>query len=885
MVAQKNSPRYKELNVETVTVWKPQPKQALLISCPIFETLFGGSRGGGKSDAVLGEWAIHADQYGINAIGLCVRRERTQLVELIERSKVLYKPLGATFHEIDKMWRFPNGARLRFAFLENDSDAMNYQGHSYCVEENTKIKMADGALKKIKDIEVGEKVLTLLGPKKVLYKINSYLAPCIVTNVHRKFQSKYQVVGQRVAPVWHPVLTTAGVSSKHKNQILYKFQRFLSWLNGHCNTSFQFHRDTDRGNAAWFSFSKDGQNYHKAYQRLRQETQQLGSLFVPVVLHEPYLQLNVEQNSLPSVRKPILYYFLYKLFQLKLVKVPNLKYFYEGLRRKVSLFQQALDRFYLFQTNVLSYAQNERKIISNSQSYYDDVLYQYDQHVLFELKTYLNAPPLLNDVEAKFRLSPWGVLDTIPRHTHPAPQSWVHPYTGEEHYLLERVGQGMMEVVGVQYAWVSDLCIEDANHYISECGLIEANTRIYCEEMGTFPSFKPIRKLMATLRSGAGVPVRFIATANPGGPGHGWIKQRYIDPAPMGMKILYDKFPDSITGKTITAERVFIPSGVQDNKYTNNSGYIGRLYMSGNEELVKAWLFGDWNIISGAFFQEWDTKIHVIKTFTPPKNWTRFMSMDWGSASPFSIGWWCIVGEDHEISSDILEKDWRLFQSPNMVKDNKLLLPKNAIIRYKEWYGSKPNENNQKEGTNEGLKLTAEEIAEGVALREIDEPKNEHGKPRITYRVIDPAAFKEDGGPSVVERMGAHVHIYFNRADNARVSKNGAMGGWDQVRARLKGQDGRPMMYFMDNCVDAIRTLPALQHNEDKMEDVDTTGEDHAPDEIRYACMSRPYHRPTGVDLVRKLFKKNDNTSLVLHDILDDLPVDTPKSINLARVR
>jgi hypothetical protein len=71
------------------------------------------------------------------------------------------------------------------------------------------------------------------------------------------------------------------------------------------------------------------------------------------------------------------------------------------------------------------------------------------------------------------------------------------------------------------------------------------------------------------------------------------------------------------------------------------------------------------------------------------------------------------------------------------------------------------------------------------------------------------------------------------------------MGGWDQVRARLEGDaDGHPMMVFFETCADSIRTLPALQHDELRPEDVDTTGEDHAADEIRYACMSRPYVRP-----------------------------------------
>jgi hypothetical protein len=63
------------------------------------------------------------------------------------------------------------------------------------------------------------------------------------------------------------------------------------------------------------------------------------------------------------------------------------------------------------------------------------------------------------------------------------------------------------------------------------------------------------------------------------------------------------------------------------------------------------------------------------------------------------------------------------------------------------------------------------------------------------------------------------------------------------VRARLKGDD-RPALYFFSTCRDSIRTLPVLQHDPAKPEDVDSDSEDHAADETRYACMSRPWTPP-----------------------------------------
>ena len=329
-------------------------------------------------------------------------------------------------------------------------------------------------------------------------------------------------------------------------------------------------------------------------------------------------------------------------------------------------------------------------------------------------------------------------------------------------------------------------------------------TRVYVEEIGNFPSPAPIMKLMATLRSGAGVPCGFRATGNPGGAGHQWVKARYIDPAPGGRKLIASEFTNPFTGEKVKRNRVYIPSRVTDNRYLGGE-YVANLHMSGSAELVRAWLEGDWNVIAGAFFPEFGVQ-HVISPRQLPPAWPRFRSGDWGSARPFSIGWWAI--------------------SDGSLPD----LPRGALVRYREWYGW----NGQ---PNEGLKLTAEEVGQGIAERDAGEPiQNGHS-------VLDPAAFSQDGGPSIAERIyrGSGNKVLFRRADNRRVPQMGAMGGWDQLRARLKGEDGRPMIYFFDTCVHAIRTLPALQHDELRPEDVDTEAEDHAPDEIRYACMSRPY--------------------------------------------
>ena len=136
--------------------------------------------------------------------------------------------------------------------------------------------------------------------------------------------------------------------------------------------------------------------------------------------------------------------------------------------------------------------------------------------------------------------------------------------------------------------------------------------------------------------------------------------------------------------------------------------------------------------------------------------------------------------------------------------------------------------------------MTAEAVADGIVERERSEAA-------LRYGVLDPACFKEDGGPSIAERINK-VLIQarlrpFHAADNSRVPQRGSMGGWDQMRSRLVGQDGRPMIYCFSTCAASIRTIPALQHDPARPEDVNTESEDHAADEWRYACMSRPFVR------------------------------------------
>ncbi|TAK84318.1 MAG: hypothetical protein EPO20_14610 [Betaproteobacteria bacterium] len=360
----------------------------------------------------------------------------------------------------------------------------------------------------------------------------------------------------------------------------------------------------------------------------------------------------------------------------------------------------------------------------------------------------------------------------------------------------------------------------------------DSNTRVYVEELGNFANPAPVFKLMATLRSTKGVPVGFRGTGNPGGPGHGWVKKRYIDPARQGFQIIEEPFTNPWTGETVIKQRIFIPGRITDHNLLGPE-YIANLQMSGPPELVRAWLEGDWDVVAGAYFPEFSRGRHVLEPIEFPADWRRFTATDWGSARPFWTGWFVIVQREMKVRT---------------VTGRPMTLLPGALVCYREWYG----EDAKRSGQNLGLKLPVEEWALGVLKRSRGED--------IAYDVADRSMFSEDGGPSQAERAGK-VRLKGKKL-RLRPADKQRLPGWNQVRARLRGdlpdEKGPPMLLFLDTCPDAIRTLAALQHDdvESKFEDADTEGEDHAPDGIRYGCMSRPRKLPDPEDRFAHLPKK-----------------------------
>lgn len=315
---------------------------------------------------------------------------------------------------------------------------------------------------------------------------------------------------------------------------------------------------------------------------------------------------------------------------------------------------------------------------------------------------------------------------------------------------------------------------------------------------------------------GPGTHISIASTGNPGGIGHGWVKQRFI----LSMKP-YQRYIArvKVQGEEYVKSRIFIPATVFDNKILleNDPNYIASL-ASLPEAERKALLFGDWNTFQGQVFTEWrDDPVHyrdrqwthVINPFLIPREWKRFRTLDWGYTRPFSVGWWAM---DH---------DGRLY-------------------RERELYGC----------TNEpdrGLRWTPGQVAEKI--KEIEE-KYYKG---IHFRgIADPAIFQRDTGESIAWTFENHG-VYWEPGDNKRIP------GKMQFHYRLAfDENGIPMMYSFSWNKGFNRTIPTLVYDDHDVEDVDTKGEDHCYDEARYLFMENPIPAPPSVGIVEKPYNPLD---------------------------
>ena len=270
---------------------------------------------------------------------------------------------------------------------------------------------------------------------------------------------------------------------------------------------------------------------------------------------------------------------------------------------------------------------------------------------------------------------------------------------------------------------------------------------------------------------------RMYYTCNPGNVGHAWVKRLFIDR-------LYAENENP-------NDYLFIPARIYDNKVLLDAdpNYIRQLEAL-PEELRRAHLDGNWDVHAGQYFREFSRDRHVIEPFEIPSWWRRFRSMDWGYNDPCCVLWHAVDGE-------------------------------NRVYTYRELY-------------------VRETRAGEVASMVLELSRGES----ISYTVASPDMWQKRGavlsgaggfeGETLAE-LFTSSGLSLTPADNSRVP------GWNRVRDFLAvAPDGRPNWLCFSDCRNLIRQLPALQFDQHNREDA-ADGDDHAPEALRYALMSRPH--------------------------------------------
>jgi phage terminase large subunit len=317
-------------------------------------------------------------------------------------------------------------------------------------------------------------------------------------------------------------------------------------------------------------------------------------------------------------------------------------------------------------------------------------------------------------------------------------------------------------------------------HYILLRNLDDPSKYASVEFAGIFVEelTKNIRSTFDDLRFRLRYPpitdVKFAAGTNPGEIGHGWVKSLWVKPNPL------DPDPER--------ERFFyVPAKASDNSYLDES-YQLQLEAIKDPQKRAAVKDGSWDVFEGQYFTTWNENLHVVKPFTPRAEFTKFGGIDWGRTKPFAF----LAGALEEVTY-------------KGVKFNRMWL-------YKELYGTD--------------RLPSEWAGAIKQVTHLEEFKEIRCDPKMFVK-------GDDGAVSIADQMtkefGPDLKYILERANNDRIP------GWENIQNWLSiAPDGLPYLMVSAECVNLIRTIPDMVHDDIRVEDLDTTAEDHALDALRY---------------------------------------------------
>jgi hypothetical protein len=326
-------------------------------------------------------------------------------------------------------------------------------------------------------------------------------------------------------------------------------------------------------------------------------------------------------------------------------------------------------------------------------------------------------------------------------------------------------------------------------------------TLLIVDDAGTMPPviLKRAMLLKSNLRGPAGVPLRTIVSANPGGVSHAYIHQRYVARAPAF-------HPFELDGE----RWVCCPSTLDDNPHLDREAYRRQLRAAcgDDEELLKAWETGDWNVNRGSFFAgSLNESVHMLPATFQHRvdwRWAPFIAGDWGSSSPSVV--------------------YMVLRAPGGIGP----WAKDSVLLVDELATADPND------LSVGLQWPPGMLAE--AVREMCGRWDCH-----------PTGVMDDfvGLSDTLIGVFREHHVYVRRP-----RKKDRVGGWAKMREMLhnaKEKNGRPGLYISERCKYFWQTVPFIPRDELRPEDLNTRSSlDHAADAARYAVLHAHAQRPVG---------------------------------------
>jgi hypothetical protein len=807
----------KSYKPKQITIWEPHPgSQKDFLKCPYHEVLLHGSRGGGKTDVLIMDFLQGVGVgYGEDWRGILFREEYVQLTDVINKSLKWISQIfpKATYNGSEHKWTFPDGEVLYLRYIRVPSDYWGYHGHEYPwigFEELTNWKNDECyklmmSCNRSSNPNVPRKIRATCNPSgfghcvpygEVLTTDRGWvdIRDILVGDSIFSVDSSRKLVKSRVSQV-HSELYSGDLHTVEKTGIhlattpQHKMPK-LGGVVGNRDSEFTLLPVQDMPNCA---------------QIVRTATWEGTKLDTMFTVPQSVTDLRKSRCSQPTTIPMELYIRLLGWLLAEGGTNPQDHSF--RIAKSAAYPEQLVEIEGLLRECGFTFNKGSTGFTVYSREWYE-------HFAQFGMYTSKYIPELVKNANPE-------VLESLLFCMMRGDGSWKKGNKAKLHGTYWTTSQRLADDV-------SEIAIK-LGYIVRVTSRKRAHQRYLCYEV----SIRKTSNGCSNIRTGnyryncvgntasdvvktpftgqvycIGVPEHHTFMLRQNGSvwvsGNSWVKARFIDKAPNKKP-----YKDPITGKV----RCHITSSLSENTtlLTADPDYKNTLLMAVQDDPMKykAWIEGSWDIVDGGFFADlWDPKIHVLPRFPIPRSWDVVRSFDWGSSKPWAVTY-------------IAECNGEQPQPEYGVP----YLPKGSAICIMEIYGWN--------GTaNEGDRATSQQIAERV-LSVDSAIAREYGC-RVRIGPADTAIWEVRDGTSIAKNMSDHG-LWWTKAYKGSGSR---VSGWSLIRTMLgaakRGDLEHPHLYFSEAAPHHVRTIPIMQHDPKKPEDINSDLEDHALDSTRY---------------------------------------------------